>query len=175
MAHHATTATSAHGAATTMPDISVTHSLVQMGIALLVIVGCIWGLGKVLTRVRQGAPSAKRRSSSKSPRSSNGLTVLSRQSLGKDLSIASVRWGDREVLVGIAGSTITFLNDPTGPADSDAGVAEGASAGIGGPSNGTDFGSFQALVRPVVDPDVRIRRRGTPSIVEALRDATARR
>jgi len=52
----------------------------------------------------------RQRQSTRRP-ATKGLCVLSRQSLGKDLSIAAVMWGDREVLVGISGSTFTFLND----------------------------------------------------------------
>ncbi|MDA8292606.1 MAG: flagellar biosynthetic protein FliO [Actinomycetota bacterium] len=89
----------------TLPDVSVGHSLLQMVLALAVIGGSIWGLGKVLARVRRGPGATKRRATG------DGLAVVSRQALGKDLSIATVRWGDREILVGIAGSTITFLDD----------------------------------------------------------------
>jgi len=98
--------TLAAAAVKTLPDISIGHSLVQMVIALVVIVVCIWGLGKGLARMRGSAASPRRKTAG------SGLQVVSRQSLGKDLSIATVRWGEREILVGIAGSTITFLNDP---------------------------------------------------------------
>ncbi len=104
-AHHAAhgaARTAAHG--TTAPDISVGHVLLQMVVGLVVVVGGIWGFSKLLGRGRRQGGLAARRSSGEQ------LVVLSRQSLGKGLSIAAVRWGDREVLVGIAGTTITFLD-----------------------------------------------------------------
>jgi len=88
--------TLAAAAVKTLPDISIGHSLVQMVIALVVIVVCIWGLGKGLARMRGSAASPRRKTAG------SGLQVVSRQSLGKDLSIATVRWGEREILVGIA-------------------------------------------------------------------------
>ena len=113
VAHHASRA--AHGAAgsaahtTTAPDVSVGHVLLQMGVGLVVVVGGIWGFSKLLGRGRRSGGLAGRRSSGEQ------LVVLSRQSLGKGLSIAAVRWGDREVLVGIAGTTITFLDGGDAP------------------------------------------------------------
>jgi flagellar biogenesis protein FliO len=96
--------------ASTLPDVNIAHSLIQMVLALGVVVACIWGLSKVLARVKSGpkakGPASKRRADP------SGLQIISRQTLGKDLAIATVRWGEREVLVGIAGSTITFLNEP---------------------------------------------------------------
>lgn len=89
---------------TTAPDVSVGHALLQMVIALTVIIASIYALSKVLARLRNGTPRTKQKSA-------GGLQVISRQPLGKELSIATVRWGEREVLVGIAGSNITFLND----------------------------------------------------------------
>ncbi|MHB1585092.1 MAG: flagellar biosynthetic protein FliO, partial [Acidimicrobiales bacterium] len=86
------------------PDISVGHVLLQMVVGLAVVIGGIWGFGKFLGRGRRPGGRGIRRPPGEQ------LTVLSRQSLGKGLSIAAVRWGDREVLVGIAGTTITFLD-----------------------------------------------------------------
>ena len=95
----------------TSADVSVGHVAFQMIVALVVVVGGVWGVGKVMGRSsrRSGSPAAKRGAAP--------LAVLSRQSLGKGLSLAAVRWGDREVLVGIAGSTITFLDDPRSDAE----------------------------------------------------------
>ena len=46
----------------TLPDVSVAHSLLQMAIALVVVVACIWGLGKILARLRSGGRGSERRS-----------------------------------------------------------------------------------------------------------------
>lgn len=92
----------------TLPDVSVGHLLTQSVLALMVIAGGLWALGKLYARRRSGRPllgGAPQRS---------GLTVVSRQSLGKDHHLAVVRWGEREILVGISGSTITFLTENSG-------------------------------------------------------------
>lgn len=157
----------------TVPDVSVGHALLQMVLALAVIVGSIVLLTKVLARIRSGAKASPRR------QATSGLTVVSRQSLGKDLSIATVRWGGREVLVGISGSTITFLNDarfeePT----------PGAALGVETPA------SLQATARPAtafspallaaaarggaVPRLVPVPSSARPSLLEQLRDATLR-
>ncbi len=159
------------GALGTVPDVSIGHALVQMVLALGVIVGGILLLSRILARVRSGPVLARahRRDAAA------GLTVLSRQPLGKDLSLAAVRWGEREVLVGIAGSTITFLGDAAALAPGPGGLAQQpASAGPPSP------GAARAL-RPVAPggvaplPPQRTAQGGGPaSWLEALRDATLR-
>jgi flagellar biogenesis protein FliO len=89
----------------TVADVSVGHVLFQMVIALVVIVGAIWGFGKFVAYSR-----THKLTRTGSVANTGALTVLSRQSLGKEHHLAVVRWGEREVLVGIAGSNITFLN-----------------------------------------------------------------
>ena len=144
----------------TLPDVSVAHSLIQMVIALVVIVGCIWGLGKLLGRIRTKTPSTKRRTPG------NGLSVISRQTLGKDLAIATIQWGDREVLVGIAGSTITFLNDARSGEPATQGV-EGAEPTF------PEAGREETAVLPVARATAP--KTHPASLVEVLRNATARR
>ncbi len=164
----------------TLPDISIGHSLLQMAIALGVVVAAIWGLSKVLARLRGGASTAKRRAAT------GGLSIVSRQSLGKDLAIATVRWGEREVLVGIAGSTITFLDDAKGGAP---GIATGPDDAERGPAQEMPVDILTARrlaeqrshpLAPVVQrPAGQRRDAGRPgaqhSLIDALRDATARR
>ncbi len=141
----------ASGKVATLPDVSITHSLLQMVIALAVVVACIWGLSKLLARLRGGAPTSRRRPA-------GGLEVVGRQSLGKDLSIATVRWGGREVLVGISGSTITFLSDPgSGQRTGEGAVAE------------------PPRRQPATERAGEIPDQPQRSLLDALRDATLRR
>ncbi len=153
----------------TSADVSVGHVAFQMIVALVVVVGGVWGVGKVMGRSsrRSGSPAAKRGAAP--------LAVLSRQSLGKGLSLAAVRWGDREVLVGIAGSTITFLDDPR--SDAEGGALPGE-ADLGGERPVTAAAPLEDLARAVrsaaprpASGSLAVR----PSFLEALRTATARR
>ena len=95
----------------TLPDVSVGHLLGHTLLALVVIVGGIWCVQKVWSRSRARGGT---KGASRGGRTSAGLTVLSRHSLGKDQQLAVVRWGEREVLVGISGSTISFFDDGLG-------------------------------------------------------------
>ncbi len=160
----------------TLPDVSVGHSLLQMVVALAVIVVSIWGLGKGLARMRGGASPSKRRTSG------DGLAVVSRQSLGKDLSIATVRWGGREILVGIAGSTITFLNDPRNDGAAVGGAPDAADAAGAGAA--TSAAMCAAARSTVARPDatrasVMSVAGAAPerpaSLLDSLRNATLRR
>lgn len=159
--------------ATTVPDISVGHALLQMVLALVVIIVCIVVLSKVLARIRSGSKAPAR------SKGTGGLTVLSRQSLGKDLSIAAIQWGDREVLVGISGSTITFLNDPRGDETVPATLPPPAGATEPLPAAATTPFSpalLAAAARGTTSTGLvpaHAQRRG--SLLEQLRDATARR
>lgn len=138
------------------PDISVGHVLLQMVLALAVVVGGIWGFSKILGKGRGKGAFASlggRRPATQE------LVVLSRQSLGKGLSIASVRWGDREVLVGISGTTITFLNgaesgngaESLNGGDSGNG-AESLNGGDSGNGAESGDGAESGSVVPVYDP-----------------------
>ncbi|MDA8034659.1 MAG: flagellar biosynthetic protein FliO [Actinomycetota bacterium] len=157
----------------TVPDVSVGHALLQMVLALAVIVGSIVVLTKVLARIRGGAKVSNKR------QATGGLSIVSRQSLGKDLSIATVKWNGREVLVGISGSTITFLNDARAdePASDEAPVpaAPASLQGIAGPSTPFSPALLAAAARGgamprlvPAPPSARI------SLLEQLRDATLR-
>jgi flagellar biogenesis protein FliO len=161
--------------AKTLPDVSITHSLLQMVIALAVIVGCIWGLGKILTRMRSGTGTPKRAAKA-GKGAGSGLAIVSRQSLGKDLAIATVRWGDREVLVGIAGSTITFLNDARAE---DAGTPIPAPAPAPAPQfaepSAVSWAPSPALFSSMQPALVQSSDERSASFIEALRNATSRR
>lgn len=152
-------------------DVSVGHALLQMVLALAVIVGSILLLTKFLARIRGGGKLATKRQ-----QGAKGLTILSRQSLGKDLSIAAVRWGDREVLVGISGSTITFLNDARADERSDSGLAgdaEAAPAPAAAPFSPALLATVaRGFTAPALAPAPSGRR---GSFLEHLRDATVRR
>jgi flagellar biogenesis protein FliO len=106
---------------TTAPDISIGHVLLQMVIALLVVVGGIWGFSKIMRRGgRFGGTAGRGRHKAPAP----GLTVLSRQPIGKGKSIAVVQAGSRQFLVGISESGLNPLgeiepNDDPGPAAGD--------------------------------------------------------
>jgi flagellar biogenesis protein FliO len=94
----------AHGLGTgTAVDPSIGSSLLKMVFGLVAVIASILVVSKVLNHVRGGGPKT---------RSVSGLEVLSRQSLGKGLQLAVVRFCGREVLVGIAGQTITFYEEP---------------------------------------------------------------
>jgi flagellar protein FliO/FliZ len=104
---------------TTAPDISIGHVLLQMVVALLVVVGGIWGFSKIMRRGGRfgGTPGRARH---KTPVA--GLTVLSRQSIGKGKSIAVVQAGSRRFLVGISESGLNPIGE-IGPNDEAASVA----------------------------------------------------
>ncbi|HMD45944.1 MAG TPA: flagellar biosynthetic protein FliO [Acidimicrobiales bacterium] len=149
--HHA--AAHAAGAAGVAPDISVGHVMTQMVFALVVVVGGIWGFAKIMGRTRRPRPAA-------AGSATGQLTVLSRQSLGKGLAIAAVQWGPREVLVGISGQTITFLND----ARSDEAEAAADAADQDAPPD--EVSGLAAALR-----NAPTSRR---SLIEQLREATVR-
>jgi flagellar biogenesis protein FliO len=166
----------------TVPDISIGHAFFQMVIALAVIGACAWGGTKLLARLR-GGNGARTRSAA-----TNGLTVLSRQPLGKGLQIAVVRWGEREVLVGISGTTITFLSDPRVEEPQTAAVDPGFSPvatgadGFGPGSFAAGFGAPRAAGFTMPVPATTTTpRHAAPSpsarrpFLESLRDATSRR
>ena len=186
-----TAASHAASAVTTVPDVSVGHAILQMVLALAVIVGSILVLTKFLRRLR-GGPGASR--PGRGGRGTRGgtdvrdLVVLSRQSLGKDLAIAAVRWGGREVLVGIAGSTITFLDDARSeePAAT-ALAAPAATAAPGAPSASPTLPPTTPQAVPAFSPAMLAAARqgtaanadtasdGRPSLLDQLRAATVRR
>jgi flagellar biogenesis protein FliO len=109
MAFAASGVLGATGKVTTVPDVSVSHLLGHTVLALVVIVGGIWLVQKLWSRNRA-------RGSRRPGKATSGLTVVSRHSLGKDQHLAVIRWGGREVLVGISGSTISFFDDGLGQA-----------------------------------------------------------
>ncbi|MGH9087956.1 MAG: flagellar biosynthetic protein FliO [Acidimicrobiales bacterium] len=121
----------AHGAATTGQDLSIGHVLLQMVVALGIVIGGIWGLGKCIHRSGRGGRAAgagKARGSGKGRAAEHGLRVLSRQTVGKGKSIAVVQAGDQCFLVGIADSGLTPLGElkPAGADDDDDGGEEPA-------------------------------------------------
>ena len=155
-------------ATTTLPNVSVGHSLMQMVVALAVIVACIYGLSKVLHRMRSGPSTRKSLGPLRGTRreATKSLSVLSRQPLGKDLSIAAVRWGDQEVLVGIAGSTITFLNGTSSRPDG---------SGVNTPTADAPSALLAAAAeRATMARAGATEDGGRPSLLDALRDATLR-
>jgi flagellar biogenesis protein FliO len=115
---------------TTAPDISIGHVLLQMVIALLIVVGGIWGFSKIMRRGgRFGGTAGRGRHKAPVP----GLTVLSRQPIGKGKSIAVVQAGSRRFLVGISESGLNPLgeiepNDEPAPAGGDRLAANGMAA-----------------------------------------------
>jgi len=156
---------SAHAARSAIgasPDVSVGHVMFQMVVALGVVVGGIWGFAKIMGR------GARRKSTAKAGLPAP-LNVLSRQSLGKGLSIAAVQWGGREVLVGISGTTITFLNDARGegPPFADTPPALGPA-----PTTASDGAASESTAA------LAVALRGAPvakrSLIEQLREATVR-
>lgn len=114
----------AHGA-TTAQDISIGHVLLQMVVALAIVVGGIWGFGKVMRRSpRRRRPGVLGRARG----AEHGLRVLSRQAVGKGKSIAVVQAGEQCFLVGIADSGLTPLGELKGTG----GSGEDGAA-VGGP------------------------------------------
>jgi flagellar biogenesis protein FliO len=161
-AHHA-------AVSSTTADVSVGHVFLQMILALGVVVGGVWGVGKMMGR------SSRRSGSSAAKRGAAPLTVLSRQSLGKGLAIAAVQWGDREVLVGIAGSTITFLDDPRSDPDS---APPGAGTSVHAdrsPLESDPLAGLALAVRSTTPTRPAGPELIRPSFIDSLRAATARR
>lgn len=97
----------AHGGVSTTQDVSIGHLLLQMVVALGIVIGGIWGFGKVMgrTRARRSGGSGRGRAAAE------GLHVLSRQQIGKGKSIAVVQAGGQCFLVGIADSGLTPLGE----------------------------------------------------------------
>ena len=136
---------------TTAPDISIGHVLLQMVIALLIVVGGIWGFSKIMRRGgRFGGTPGRGRHKAPAP----GLTVLSRQPIGKGKSIAVVQAGSRRFLVGISESGLNPLgeiepnDEPVSPA--------------GNPRPASPGGQRPAGQRPDGRPAVAQRRGRSP-------------
>ncbi len=161
---------------TTAPDISIGHVLLQMVIALLVVVGGIWGFGKIMRRGRRfGGPAGRGRHKAPAP----GLTVLSRQSVGKGKSIAVVQAGSRRFLVGISESGLNPLgeigpnDDPVSPTDDV--LAVGGTA-VGGTAVGGTAVGGPAVGGPAADRRPANSVAGAAaSWLDSLREATVRR
>lgn len=99
------------------PDISIGHLLLQMVVAMVLVVGGIWGFGKLMGRSRAAGRNAGRaagglfRARSGSRSNEEGLTILSRQPVGKGKYIAVVQVGGQQFLVGIGDSGLTPLGE----------------------------------------------------------------
>lgn len=191
-----------HAAA--VPDISIGHLLLQMVVALVLVVGCIWVFGKLMRRSRVagrrvgGAAGAFFRQR----REEQGLTILSRQPVGKGKCIAVVQVGTQQFLVGIADSGLTPLGELHADAEGgdrlEAGTAPALPTALGGSagdftsSGGTRAaaGSVDLRALGVGTLDLRSTPRHAParpaavapgqpgtvrSLVDALREATVRR
>jgi flagellar biogenesis protein FliO len=102
---------------TAAPDVSITHLLLQMVVAMVLVVGGIWGFGKLMGRSRAAGRNAGRaaggffRSRATNRAHEDGLTVLSRQPVGKGKYLAVVQVGAQQFLVGIADSGLTPLGE----------------------------------------------------------------
>lgn len=141
--------------ASTMPDVSIGHLFMQMVIAIAVIGGGIWAFGKIVQHRKAGGRFVVGRSLPQT-----GLRVLSRTSLGKDQHLAVVAWGNRQVLVGVSGSTIALLadaNDGDGAEDHEDLMDQLAGSGFGA-----------SMTRTIPGATSR------PSFIESLRAATLR-
>lgn len=110
-------AITATSSSTTAPDISIGHLLLQMVVAMVLVVGGIWGFGKIMGRSRAAGKNAGRaaggffRARAGRRAGEEGLTVLSRQPLGKGKYLAVVQVGAQQFLVGIAESGLTPLGE----------------------------------------------------------------
>lgn len=155
---------------------SIVGSLFRMVVALALVIAVIWIATKVLTAMRSGKIGNPR---ARGHQASQGLSVISRQSLGRGLQLAVVRWGDREVLVGIAGQTITFLNDLSRDQATNGTGDEGRSASVPFPLNGafpmnSTFPAGGAFPANSPFPENGEPERDRSSLIDRLRDATAR-
>ncbi len=107
----------AAGASAAAPDLSIGHLLLQMVVAMVLVVGGIWGFGKLMGRSRVAGRNAGRaaggffRSRLVGREPAAGLTVLSRQPVGKGKFLAVVQVGAQQFLVGIADSGLTPLGE----------------------------------------------------------------
>jgi flagellar biogenesis protein FliO len=119
-----------HVAAT--PDISIGHVLVQMVVAMGIIVGGIWGLSKLVGRSRAAGRSAGRKAGTflRQRGADHGLTILSRQPLGKGKCLAVVQVGTQQFLVGIADSGLTPLGELHTAGEAQGDASGSSSAGV---------------------------------------------
>lgn len=119
----------------TAPDVSVGHLLFQMVVALVIVVGAIWGIGKVWKRwgsSRAAGPRVSRRTAARTRGTiasfsgargrvlqaftrervpDTGLQILSRQPIGKGKMLAVVEVGTQQFLVGVSDSGLTPLGE----------------------------------------------------------------
>ena len=152
--------TLASASVSTAADPSVGHLFLQMVIAIAVVGGGIWLFGRFVQKRRAGTLTA-------SKGSMRGLSVLSRTSLGKDHLVAVVVWRDRELLIGVSGSTITLLADTS---DTSAAAAPASEFEL-------DDELDQLITGVPVAPSIVAPTRptnGRPNFLEALRAATLR-
>lgn len=184
----------------TAPDVSIGHLLLQMVVAMVLVVGGIWGFGKLMGRSRAAGRNAGRaaggffRSRGTGRSHEQGLTILSRQPVGKGKCIAVVQVGGQQFLVGIADSGLTPLGelhagDPEPVPDEEPLPIAACHPG----ARSVDFGAAELAavdlsalgVRPLdlgPSPAGRaapVRQQQPPrsvrSLVDALREATVRR
>ena len=145
----------------TLPDVSIGSLLGHTVLALVVIVGGLWGVQKIWAKNKQRGTRVARGGG----RTTSGIQIVARHSLGKDQHLAVVLWGDREVLVGISGQTITFLEDGDRPAVPTEAGPEGTAV------HRAVRSAFEAT-RQVAQSHVAPT--GSASVLERLRDLTAR-
>lgn len=134
---------------TTSSDVSIGHLLLQMVVAMLIIVGGIWAFGKLVGRSRAAGRHAGRKAGGflRQRAEAQGLTILSRQPLGKGKCLAVVQVGAQQFLVGIADSGLTPLGelhtgDVAAPAAATAGDWVDVPATTGGALGAADLSTI---------------------------------
>lgn len=174
----------------------MSHLLLQMVVAMVLVVGGIWGFGKIMGRSRAAGRNAGRaaggflRTRPGSRDQVQGLTILSRQPVGKGKYLAVVQVGAQQFLVGIADAGLTPLgelhaDDPDTPPGNEAHerpAGHGAGADVV-PAPVPAFGPAQLASMDLGALGLRSVNLGAPgqtprsvrSLVESLREATVRR
>lgn len=149
---------------------SIGSSLLKMVLGLGAVIGSILVITKVLQHMKGGG--GQRRGAS-SP-----LEVLSRQSLGKGLQLAVVRFNGREVLVGIAGQQISFHEPAVAGLEDDLSFLSAEPVPHAPAETAASFAAaarFAELRKGLTGLPMRSAPATAGSFLDRLRDATTRR
>jgi flagellar biogenesis protein FliO len=98
-------------AATMSTEPSIGSSLLHMVLGLGGVILAILVVSKITQAIRGGGRGRTRSLGGGGGAPSARLEIIARQTLGKGVQVAVVRYGDKEVLVGIAGQNVTFYEE----------------------------------------------------------------
>jgi flagellar protein FliO/FliZ len=75
-------------------------------LALTIVLGCVWGLSRLARRTQNGG-AARRAGIANGGR----LEVLGRKSLSRTTSVAVIRVGERDLVVGVTPQSVTLISE----------------------------------------------------------------